>query len=230
MCSPENIVQIPLGDDNYENPEAQTYIPASCLQGTLDQENCQALGDQANIPSSSHQILDMDMEAEQHTQGGQIQDVEMMDDTEPNQKNTRKKHKTTFDVKWKESFPWLIHSERDGKEILRCDLCIKHNKNQNSAWVSKGFATIRLDKIKEHEKSQQHSASIAAEIAEKSESAECKINNNSKEFLALKAAMQCLNFLVQHNLPLTTLFQPFLEFCTETLKCLVLLPLQKCSL
>lgn len=39
--------------------------------------------------------------------------------------------------------------------------------------------------------------------------------------------MKCVNFLIQHNLPLTTMYRPLTEFCIKELQSPVLAPLKK---
>lgn len=49
------------------------------------------------------------------------------------------KHRTIFDPKWLEKFPWLKHSIRnDSKGVLHCNLCIKYKKHCESPWVQNG--------------------------------------------------------------------------------------------
>lgn len=157
---------------------------------------------------------------------------EVFDERENNKQNKTNKHRTTFNSSWLISFPWLKPSSFNGKDVLLCQLCIQHhNRNtrfQNSPWIKKGFATVRLDKIRGHERSQMHTLSVAAEATflNKNEN-EKKEEENSKSFKAVLTAMKCLEFLVKHNLPHVSLFEDFVNFAIDELASPHLAPLRK---
>ena len=140
-------------------------------------------------------------------------------------KNTDK-HRRTFNLTWLETFPWLKYSSNNDKNILLCESCIKHHdqstKFKNSPWIKKDCVTIRLDKIRDHNKSQMHTAAIAAEASlfRKNEEEE-----NSKSFKAVLTAMKCMEFLVKHNLPHVSLFEEFINFAIDELESPLLKPL-----
>ncbi|KAG8180559.1 hypothetical protein JTE90_018179 [Oedothorax gibbosus] len=70
-----------------------------------------------------------------------------------------------------------------------------------------------------------HTIAISSELSLNDEAG--RLKEELENFQAIKGAIQCLNFLAQHNLPHSTLFEPFVTFCIEVLKSPVLLPLAK---
>lgn len=141
------------------------------------------------------------------------------------------KHKTTYDPSWSDKFPWVRLSKDSGRDVLLCNLCSLHHKGssfKNCNWVNQGIITVRLDKIKEHSISEMHKIAVAAEMNEKVDQASEKdFGEESELFQAVKCAMKCLDFLISHNLPHTTLFEPLLDFCIGELHSPILVPLEK---
>lgn len=74
-----------------------------------------------------------------------------------------------------------------------------------------------------------HKKAVQAETTEINmrSRAEENMKEDSQTFQAVEAAMKCLHFLIQHDIPHTTVFKPFLDFCINELQSPVLAPLKK---
>ncbi|XP_063806071.1 zinc finger protein 862-like [Pseudophryne corroboree] len=176
-------------------------------------------------------ILDDDLSEERCSSN---EDTDIINDIGVSASPKKKsKHKVGFQIKWKREFPWLSCKKNGERESLLCKLCLKHllndTKYNKSPWMNSGMSTVRRDKIKEHSVSEMHKAAMQTEIigcnAEASQNR--KNRPESEEFKAVECAMKCLDFLIQHNIPHTTVFKPFVVFCIEELKSPVLAPLNK---
>ena len=104
-----------------------------------------------------------------------------------------------------------------------CQLCEKHQikaRNGSGVWATEGCRTLRLDKVVNHETSEQHQEALRLETGSQL-NIETSFNEsvNQEEFRAISAAMKCLHFLIKHNIPHTTLFKEFINFATDELKC-----------
>ncbi|XP_015930201.2 zinc finger protein 862 [Parasteatoda tepidariorum] len=211
----------------------------STLLSQLSEQNFDLLPSNESPCTTSCSQLQISLEKTKESSLSTPTEIEILDNevTIPNKSNSfeteaekskkKGKHKMTFDQKWLETFPWLRHSLKDLKDVLHCNLCIKHKKNSDSPWVKDGCISIRLDKIKAHEKSATHMASIVQETNFLTSNNLSSENPESKTFKAVKAGMKTLHFLVENNLPYTTLFEPLIKFCIEELDCSILKPLRK---
>lgn len=146
---------------------------------------------------------------------------------------TKSKHKTGFNEVWRETYPWVSPVHTNEKSVLFCSLCTKWHKDcvtyNNSPWIKNGYLTVRLDKLREHSNSAMHKKAISYE-ANKNMLDECSekdLETNSELVAAIESAMKCMNFLIKHNLPHHSLFEPLINFCIDELKSPVLLPLKK---
>ena len=104
-----------------------------------------------------------------------------------------------------------------------CQLCEKHQikaRNGSGVWATEGYRTLRLDKVVNHETSEQHQEALRLETGSQL-NIETSFNEsvNQEEFRAISAAMKCLHFLIKHNIPHTMLFKEFINFATDELKC-----------
>ena len=97
-----------------------------------------------------------------------------------------------------------------------CSLCQKWNTkgaNGSTVWNSIGCSSTRLDVVVGHETSVMHKEAISLELR-----TEANINTafqkmNNKEFAALIDAQRVLYFLIEHNLPIHTLYNS--ENCSK---------------
>ena len=126
-------------------------------------------------------------------------------------KNKMSKHKVGFDSSWTTSRPWLysVVEAQDGKlrEVMYCKLCKKHNtrgRNGSTAWNEKGFATIRLDKVVEHQTSEMHCAAVSFETETHLVITDAfnqkRLPMGEKEFKAVTCATKILHFLIKNNI------------------------------
>ncbi len=78
----------------------------------------------------------------------------------------RAKHRDSFDVKWKDEFPWLRYvppDQEDGPSLL-CTICPKHNESsKRMVWLTNPCKLLCKDKIRDHERSKCHTDTIQAE-------------------------------------------------------------------
>ena len=138
------------------------------------------------------------------------------------------KHRTGYNPQWTLTRPWLYSkSEKNEDEtfsqVMFCQLCEKHQikaRNGSGVWATEGCRTQRLDKVVNHETSEQHQEALRLETGSQL-NIETSFNEsvNQEEFRAISAAMKCLHFLIKHNIPHTTLFKEFINFATDELKC-----------
>ena len=104
-----------------------------------------------------------------------------------------------------------------------CKLCQDHRAsalNANSTWITEGYKHCRLDKVKEHEQSAQHTEAVRLEAGAQmsiNESLDGTEGLSENEYAAVKCAMKCLHFLIKHNIPHTTVFKDFIQFATDVL-------------
>jgi len=97
-----------------------------------------------------------------------------------------------------------------------CALCDKWSVGDSHVvWTKVGCTSIRLDVIKRHEESAQHQSCVSAELNKSSQIDAISREMDTKEAKALIDAQKVLYFLVQHNLPHTTLFKPLVDLCVE---------------
>lgn len=216
------------GEENLDQPLEEKYA----TQNSAPFSQCPECPDVQNLD----QPLEEECTVHNSVPISQCPDIEILNDS-PEAQTTNKdeeliknknKHKTIFDSKWVEKFPWLMHNVKDGKDYLLCSLCLKYKKNSESPWVQNGCISIRLDKIKMHERSATHASAIADEInASNKPFGKLDIDQDSRSQKAAEAALKTLQFLIDHNLPHTTLFEPLINFLIEELECNILKPLKK---
>lgn len=105
-------------------------------------------------------------EAEE-TYGSQHKQYEIIEEVIKPTSTKNAKHNTKFQSEWTDKNPWLKCKKNEAKEVLFCQLCSKHLSNSplyiNSPWIKSGFATVRLDKVNEHKKSEMHRKAVEAE-------------------------------------------------------------------
>lgn len=154
---------------------------------------------------------------------------------QPVLQKSKDKHKTGFNEAWRNNYPWLKVDKTNEKEVLFCTLCTKWHKDSvtfnNSPWLKSGYLTVRLDKVREHSNSHMHKKAVSCEansnltagFSEKDPGLE----TNPELVLAIESAFKCMKFLIDHNLPHHSLYEPFVNFCIEELKSPILLPLKK---
>ena len=117
--------------------------------------------------------------------------------------------------------PWLEHSYQtsyDGHEYdaMFCSLCRKWNtiaRNGKSVWNKEGCVPIRLDVIIAHEQSEMHKQALFRELSAVNGIDKAYDEFSKKEVDALKDAQTVLFFLIKHNLPHHTLFEPLVNLC-----------------
>lgn len=133
-------------------------------------------------------------------------------------------HRVGFKDNWKNNRPWLFtdivtmddESGATTKTVMKCSLCQKYQLGgqQCKAWTETGYATLRLDKIVEHERSVQHKNAILADIEERNRT-QATEKNSKQSVQAVKDALLILKFIIDHNLSLS-IFGPLVQLA-ETL-------------
>jgi len=82
---------------------------------------------------------------------------------------------------------------------MNCSLCSEFQKK--SAWATIGCKTVRLDKVKEHEKSSEHLNSVVLKL-EWEQAKQFNDNIDKDSHKTISDALKVLFFMVKHNLPL----------------------------
>ena len=136
-------------------------------------------------------------------------------------KYDNKGHTTCFRETWKIGRPWLrcetaISADGHKFENMFCALCDKWSVGNNHVvWTKVGCTSIRLDVITRHEESAQHQSCISAELNNSSQIDAISREMDTKEAKPPIDTQKVLYFLVQHNLPHTTLFKLLVDLCVE---------------
>ncbi|XP_033729785.1 SCAN domain-containing protein 3-like [Pecten maximus] len=137
------------------------------------------------------------------------------DGTPPRKRHTSG-HRLGFKSEWTVDRPWLINrtvcTDEEPYVVMLCRLCIKH-QTSTSVWTVDGCRTIRLDKVKDHEKSSQHKTSLAKEDARSAGEAQATSVSTSTE-KAVRDALKVLFYIVQNNLSLD-LFSSMVDMCID---------------
>ena len=131
-------------------------------------------------------------------------------------------HKIGFNSSWATDRPWLIklvQTDEDGEsyDSMICTLCRDHNvngANGATAWSKTGCRTLRLDKVKDHEKSSQHrEATQTALAAEEMETSTRNVYTLNET--ATQDAFKVLQHLIENNYALSN-FQSMIQLCKNT--------------
>ena len=75
----------------------------------------------------------------------------------------RSSHCATFDSKWTDEFPWVVHvpADRENGPSMLCRLCRKHNEvSKRMVWLTIPCKLLRKDKLRDHERSRCHHAAL----------------------------------------------------------------------
>ena len=131
-------------------------------------------------------------------------------------------HKIGFDNVWTTDRPWLIkvvQTDEDGVSFdsMMCTICRDNSvngANGSTAWSKNGYRTLRLDKVKEHEKSSQHREATQTALAAKEMETSTR-NVFTVNELATQDAFKVLHYLVVNNYPLSS-FQTQIQLCKDT--------------
>ncbi|XP_045207438.2 E3 SUMO-protein ligase KIAA1586-like [Mercenaria mercenaria] len=116
---------------------------------------------------------------------------------------------------------------------MLCELCSKHKtqgRNGNSVWITTGCKSLRLDRVTDYERSDQHKDAVKLETEDQmtiENSFNEKTPLSDKEFEAVVCASKVIHFLVKHNIPHTTVYEDFIDFAINKLKSPVLANLSK---
>ncbi|XP_062585165.1 zinc finger protein 862-like [Saccostrea cucullata] len=130
-------------------------------------------------------------------------------------------HKMNFDPNWQINRPWLINeveysSDGFSFDAMYCSLCRKWDtkgRNNSKVWNTTGCVSTRLDVVTKHESSEMHKDAVFKEMAMDKGIEAAFETMNKKEIQALKDAQKVLYFLIQHNLPYLTLYEPLMDLC-----------------
>lgn len=92
-------------------------------------------------------------------------------------------------------------------DAMYCNLCQK--------WNSSGCVVTRLDVVNRHEQSEMHEDAVFKEMTEDHGIDVALDNLQKKEFDALKDAQRVLYFLIEHNLPYLSPYEPLMNLCID---------------
>lgn len=124
-------------------------------------------------------------------------------------------HRVGFSPEWQQGRPWLqvrvgVGEDDDAVTSMICSLCQEFStgSNSNKTWVDAGCKTLRLDKVKAHEVSDQHKTAPALSLSKKIPDVADNISSAATDSIrdALKITMK--------NLPLD-LFKDMIDLCID---------------
>lgn len=101
---------------------------------------------------------------------------------------------------------------------MYCNLCQKWDtkgRNNSKVWNSSGCVATRFDVVNRHEQSEMHKDAVFKEMAEDHSIDVAFDKLQKKEFEALKDAQKVLYFLIEHNLPYLSLYEPLIKLCID---------------
>ena len=133
-------------------------------------------------------------------------------------------HKICFDTVWTTDRPWLIkvvQTDEDGVSNVSLMSTICRNNSVNgangsSALSKTGYRTLRLDKVKEHDKSAQHREATQTALAAKETETSTRNAFTVNELATTQGAFEVLHYLFVNNHPLSS-FQTQIQLCKDRL-------------
>ena len=140
----------------------------------------------------------------------------------PRSAKTSKHRKTGLDERWEKSFKWLDTLVGQGKVGMICKVCQKQSsvpRSKKKVWISEPCFQLRVDKIKQHEKSPLHRQSLLVE-ANRSSSVLTRAFREgfSREAKAAIGCCTCLYWLCKQEISHTTTY-PSLIALAKNLGC-----------
>ena len=144
-----------ISSDEFDEEENDHYL---AISGT-------------SAASGDSQDSNEDVQSESDDDGDVLMSGNSSDNEQPPRKKPRsaktsKHRKTGFDERWKKSFKWLDTLVEQGKVGMICKVCQKQSsvpRSKKKVWISEPCFQLRVDKIKQHEKSSLHRQSLLAE-------------------------------------------------------------------
>ena len=128
-------------------------------------------------------------------------------------------HKVGFNPEWQQGRPWLKVQVDVGENdaavtSMICSLCQEFSigSNSNKTWTDGGCKTLRLDKVKSHEVSEQHKSSLALSLSKKIPDVADNVSTAAKD--SITDALKVLRFITMKNLPLD-LFKDMIDLCVD---------------
>ena len=142
---------------------------------------------------------------------------------EPPSEQPRKRHnsghKVGFNPEWQQGRPWLqvrvgFQEDDDAVTSMICSLCQEFStgSNSNKTWVDAGCKTLRIDKVKAHEVSDQHKSALALSLSKKIPDVTDNISSAATD--SITDALKVLRFITMKNLPLD-LFKDMIDLCID---------------
>lgn len=130
-------------------------------------------------------------------------------------KKAKQKHASQFKPEWMKERPWLICKIQSEKEFMFCKLC--QDFNNGDVWNTTGCKRIRLESIKDHEQTNEHSNSVSRKMQAEASFHVHEMLTKPKEIShdSMVKAFQCLYWLAKRNIPHTTNFEPLLDLLAQ---------------
>ena len=136
--------------------------------------------------------------------------------------STAKHRKSGVDPKWKEDFPWLEVSDRDGG--MFCHLCRKHSRRPKkitvgkATWIDLLCTTITRQSLVRHSQSECHVTATKMEAALVSSRKDGGIEKAYDRVVFAErrvfiGGLKCMYFLNKREIAHTTNFLPLIELC-----------------
>ena len=131
-------------------------------------------------------------------------------------------HAVVYNSDWELEFPWLMPLKNESGMVkgMLCSICKRHkteNKyNKSTVWNVTPCTCIRKDSVRRHSQSLQHKDGVEKELYREQSSCDGGIQQAFQTQLtlnmaAVKAAMQCLYWLVKEEIPHTTNYPSMLK-------------------
>ena len=171
---------------------------------------------------------DLEISSDETSEEAEISSDETSEAAEPVPKRSRPRksvaahhRKTGISQTWTKEFKWLQKVRVNNKVGLVCKICHRHAavpRSGSKVWTSKPCFHLRLDKIKQHAKSNMHKLSMLAEADTTVAISQAFSDTFSIEMKAAFGCLKCVYWLCKQEIAHTTTY-PELLALSRSLGC-----------
>ena len=142
-------------------------------------------------------------------------DLQKAKKKQTNKQTNKQKLASQFKPAWGKDRPWLLYVPNEG---MYCKLCQKCDKTPfgRTAWNRTPSVRIRLETVKEHERTEEHADSVRTElITSKSKNVAEQLTEPAEISRdGMVQAFMCLYWVCKNHIPHTTNFPKLLDLET----------------
>ena len=163
---------------------------------------------------------DLEISSDETSEEAEISSDETSEAAEPVPKRSRPRksvaahhRKTGISQTWTKEFKWLQKVRVNNKVGLVCKICHRHAavpRSGSKVWTSKPCFHLRLDKIKQHAKSNMHKLSKLAEADTTVAISQAFSDTFSIEMKAAVGCLKCVYWLYKQEISHTTTYPELL--------------------